>query len=149
MSVGEKEVCRTPLRFATRVNKDADGTFKSQIISFTMKKVNLSQMKSSKVKITVHSPSDCPFFRTHDTINGEVLFTPRQETSIQDISIELVGAYHPRQMMFGKTNSVKRHDNNGGRKYERSYCYFTHSTRKEILVHATAYFGVFMGHKTP
>ncbi|KAJ5342858.1 hypothetical protein N7541_011982 [Penicillium brevicompactum] len=48
-------------------------------------------MKPPNVEITVHNLSECPFFRTHDKINGEVIFTPRQQTSVEDISIELTG----------------------------------------------------------
>ncbi|KAK9857481.1 hypothetical protein MYU51_020963 [Penicillium brevicompactum] len=48
-------------------------------------------MKPPNVEITVHNLSECPFFRTHDKINGEVIFTPHQQTSVEDISIELTG----------------------------------------------------------
>lgn len=66
-------------------------------MSSFMRNVNLSQMKPPNVEITVHNLSDCPFFRTHDTINGEVIFTPRQQTSVEDISIEFTGEYQLRE----------------------------------------------------
>ncbi|CAG8324384.1 unnamed protein product [Penicillium salamii] len=48
-------------------------------------------MGPSKVEFTIHSLSGSLVFKTHDTISGNVLFRPHEETNVEDISIELVG----------------------------------------------------------
>ncbi|KAJ5807637.1 hypothetical protein N7447_011093 [Penicillium robsamsonii] len=48
-------------------------------------------MKFSNVKFVVNSSSHSPTFKTHKIIDGEVIFTPIQETSIEDISITFKG----------------------------------------------------------
>ncbi|KAF4765595.1 hypothetical protein N7455_004055 [Penicillium solitum] len=48
-------------------------------------------MKFSNVEFVVNSLSDSPTFKTHDIIDGEIIFTPHQETNIEDISITFKG----------------------------------------------------------
>ncbi|KAJ5401289.1 uncharacterized protein N7487_007185 [Penicillium crustosum] len=48
-------------------------------------------MKFSNVEFVVNSSSDSPIFKTHDIIDGEIIFTPHQETNIEDINITLKG----------------------------------------------------------
>jgi hypothetical protein len=48
-------------------------------------------MKFSNVEFVVNSSSESPTFKTHDTIDGEILFTPQQETNIGDITITFKG----------------------------------------------------------
>ncbi|CAG7939746.1 unnamed protein product [Penicillium nalgiovense] len=48
-------------------------------------------MKFSNVEFVVNSSSDSPTFKTHDTIDGEIAFTPHQETNIRDITITFKG----------------------------------------------------------
>jgi hypothetical protein len=47
-------------------------------------------MKSSGIRFVVNA-SESSVFKTQDTINGEILFTPRQETDIDDINISFQG----------------------------------------------------------
>ncbi|OQE27139.1 hypothetical protein PENFLA_c006G05006 [Penicillium flavigenum] len=47
-------------------------------------------MKFSNVEYVVNSSSDSPTFKTHDTIDGEIVFT-HQETNIEDITITFKG----------------------------------------------------------
>lgn len=48
-------------------------------------------MKFSSVEFVLNSSSDSPTFKTHDIIDGEIIFTPHQETNIEDISITFKG----------------------------------------------------------
>lgn len=48
-------------------------------------------MKFSNVDFLVNSLSDLPTFKTHDIIDGDIIFTPHQETNIEDISITFQG----------------------------------------------------------
>lgn len=48
-------------------------------------------MKFSNVEFVVNSSSDSPIFKTHDIIDGEIIFTPHQETNIEDIRITFKG----------------------------------------------------------
>ncbi|KAJ5189897.1 hypothetical protein N7472_008911 [Penicillium cf. griseofulvum] len=48
-------------------------------------------MKFSNVEFVVYSSYDTPIFKTHDMINGEIFFTPLQETNIEDVSITFKG----------------------------------------------------------
>ncbi|KAJ5951670.1 uncharacterized protein N7479_010083 [Penicillium vulpinum] len=48
-------------------------------------------MKFSNVEFAVNSSSNSPTFKTHDIIDGEIVFTPHQETDIEDISITFQG----------------------------------------------------------
>jgi hypothetical protein len=48
-------------------------------------------MKFSDVEFVVNSSSDAPIFKTSDMIEGEIIFTPHQETNIEDISITFKG----------------------------------------------------------
>ncbi|KAJ6185172.1 hypothetical protein N7519_006473 [Penicillium mononematosum] len=48
-------------------------------------------MKFSNVEFVVNSSSDSATFKTHDTINGEIVFTPHQKTNIEDITITFKG----------------------------------------------------------
>ncbi|KAJ6071126.1 hypothetical protein N7499_009140 [Penicillium canescens] len=47
-------------------------------------------MKSSDIHFFVNA-SESPVFKTHDTIDGEILFTPHQQTDIDDINISFQG----------------------------------------------------------
>ncbi|CAI7589202.1 unnamed protein product [Penicillium viridicatum] len=48
-------------------------------------------MKFSNVEFVVNSSSVSPIFKTHDIIDGEIIFTPHQETNIEDINITFEG----------------------------------------------------------
>lgn len=48
-------------------------------------------MKFSNVEFVVNSSSASPIFKTHDIIDGEIIFTPHQETNIEDINITFEG----------------------------------------------------------
>ncbi|KAJ5177348.1 uncharacterized protein N7500_000047 [Penicillium coprophilum] len=48
-------------------------------------------MKSSNVEFIVKSFTNSLAFKTHDVIDGEILFTPVQETHVEDISITFKG----------------------------------------------------------
>lgn len=50
-------------------------------------------MKFSNVEFVVNSSSDSPIFKTHDIIDGEIIFTPHQETNIEDIRITFKGTW--------------------------------------------------------
>ncbi|CAG7988052.1 unnamed protein product [Penicillium salamii] len=51
----------------------------------------MSDRGPPKVEFTIHSLSGSSVFKTHDTISDDVLFTPHEETNVENISIELVG----------------------------------------------------------
>ncbi|KAJ5782064.1 hypothetical protein N7457_003838 [Penicillium paradoxum] len=48
-------------------------------------------MKMLNVQFVLNSLSDSPTFKTHDTIDGEIIYTPHQETPVEDISIAFQG----------------------------------------------------------
>ncbi|KAJ5496232.1 hypothetical protein N7463_008219 [Penicillium fimorum] len=48
-------------------------------------------MKFSNVKFIMNSSSHSPTFKTHEIIDGEIIFTPLQETNTEDISITFKG----------------------------------------------------------
>ncbi|KAJ5251117.1 hypothetical protein N7489_001527 [Penicillium chrysogenum] len=44
-------------------------------------------MQLSNVEFVVNSSFDSPTFKTHDTIDGEIVFIPHQEPNIEDVTI--------------------------------------------------------------
>jgi hypothetical protein len=48
-------------------------------------------MQLSNVEFVVNSSFDSPTFKTHDTIDGEIIFIPHQEPNIEDITITFKG----------------------------------------------------------
>lgn len=50
-------------------------------------------MGPPKVEFIIHSLSGSSVFKTHGTISDDVLFTPPEETNVENISIELVGEF--------------------------------------------------------
>ncbi|OQE35167.1 hypothetical protein PENCOP_c014G08392 [Penicillium coprophilum] len=53
--------------------------------------IHMCIMKFSNVEFIVNSSTNLPTYKTHDIIDGEILFTPVQETNIEDISITFKG----------------------------------------------------------
>jgi len=60
-------------------------------------------MKRPEVQFTVNGLADSPVFKTHDIINGDALFTPHQETNMDDISISFVGTLDSAWNLFQNT----------------------------------------------
>lgn len=50
-------------------------------------------MQLSNVEFVVNSSFDSPTFKTHDTIDGEIVFIPHQEPNIEDVTITFKGTW--------------------------------------------------------